>query len=69
MSDGMELYKAYLDAKRCAESLLTAHHIKTYVGRPSSINIEAAERGLRDVAQALGYDLTPRLPAILEAAE
>jgi hypothetical protein len=69
MSDGMEIYKAYLDTMRCAEALLTAHHIKTYVGRPSSINLEAAERGLRDVAQALGYTLTPIKAEVLEAAE
>jgi hypothetical protein len=59
MSDGMEIYKAYLDAIRCAEALLTAHHIKQYTGRPSTFNAECAVKELGRVAQALGFTLTP----------
>lgn len=69
MSDGMELYRAYLDAHSCAETLLTAHHIKQYTGRPSTFNAECAVKELGKVAQALGYTLTPIKAEVLEAAE
>lgn len=69
MSDGMELYRAYLDASHCAETLLTAHHIKQYAGYNSTFNAECAVRELGKVAQALGYTLTPIKAEVLEAAE
>jgi hypothetical protein len=69
MNDGMDLYRAYIDAGNCAEALLTAYHIKLYQERESSINIEAAQRHLSQVAEALGYTLTHIKAEVLEAAE
>ncbi len=69
MSDGMELYVAYLHARDCAENLLTAHHIKEYRGDTSKFRTDESIRLLGKIAQALGYTLTPIKAEVLEAAE
>jgi hypothetical protein len=59
MNDGMELYKAYLDAILRRRPANRASHQTIHGPRPSTFNAECAVKELGRVAQALGYTLTP----------
>jgi hypothetical protein len=64
-----EMWEAHYHAQVAANDLLTAHTIRSEVGRVSSIYTENALRHARMFAEALGFDLVKREPAKEPAEE